>query len=62
MLKLNNTNEAVSRFSLELKYFYMVVKKVDDDEIIYYSENVVEVTGYTGEELRIFRVEFSNSC
>lgn len=55
MLKLNNTNEALARFfdGIESTFIWSL-KKVGVDEIIYYSENVFEVTGYTGEEIKNF--------
>jgi PAS domain S-box-containing protein len=52
---LNTTNEALARFFSGIKnIFVWSLKKVHDGELIYYSDNVVEITGYTGEEIQNF--------
>lgn len=53
---MNKTNEELSQLFSGIKNtFFWSLKYVDDKEIIYYSENIFEITGYTGEEIKSFQ-------
>jgi PAS domain S-box-containing protein len=52
---LSKTNEILVKLFAEIENaFIWSLKKNDNDESIYYSDNIVKITGYTGEKVKTF--------
>lgn len=52
---MNKTNEVLEKFFAGFEdTFIWSLKKVNNDEIINYSDNIVKITGYTSEETKSF--------
>jgi len=50
---LDKTNEKLLKFSKEIRdTFIWLLKKINDEEIVTYSDNISSVTGYTGDEIK----------